>query len=169
MISRALRVGALLLTIVAGSGCYDPPEIAMALPEGPPTDREGWAIWSVPDPMLVLVENGAYRVFMRCSKATWGIELNARPMSGAVQPPMTVELNDIKWVGSPKEKIMGGGPPIVEVKIAVDGESVSREAVVEGFRRNERLRLIFNGVDRPLPPIPTDLGDRVGNYCLKVL
>jgi hypothetical protein len=167
--TRALRACLSLLAVSISTGCYDPPDIHVGMPEPPPRDKDGWAIWSIPDPMLVLVEGGAYRVFMRCSKATWGIELNVPPAPGAVQPPMTIEFNDIRWTGSPKEKVMGGSPPFVEAKIVVDGESPSRDTLAEGLRKNTHARIAFNGTDKALPPIPADLGARVAGYCLKVL
>jgi hypothetical protein len=168
MIFRTLRVSAFLLAITAASGCYDPPAITYDLPEAPPTDKDGWAIWSIPDPMLVLVEGGAYEVMLRCLRGVWNIELNEPPVLGAAQPPMTVVLNDIEWSGAPMEKLSGGSR-FVEAKIPVGGENLSREALVGGLGANTRLRIAFNGVDKTLPPIPADLGARVGGFCMKVL
>jgi hypothetical protein len=163
-----LRAGVLFL-MIAASGCYDPPDIHVGIPDGPPMDKEGWAIWSIPDPMLVLVEDGSYKVMMRCLRSTWNVELNEPPVSGAAQPPMIVEVNNSKWTGVPREKIVGGASPFVEAKIVMGGENPSRDTLVEGLRRNTGMRLTFNGVDRALPPIPADLGARVGGYCLKML
>lgn len=165
MISKRFRMGASVLASVALSACWDPSSHQPSTAVMPPSDIDGWAVWPRAEPILILVQEGGYHIQMQCRSSTLAVVVkNLSPAQTFPQPPMTIEINDFSWTGSPTAH-MDEGVALLTADAYVFRDNLPHEALLDGFRRNTRMRLSFNDVDKALPVIPADVGKTFGDAC----
>jgi hypothetical protein len=131
----------------------------------PPSDIDGWALWAKPDVTLILVKDGVYQVAMQCQPRTLAITVRSlAPAQAFPQPPMTVEINDFKWTGTPEAEMRGDGPEL-NANAYVFNDAPAYRALIDGLRRNTRARVAFNGEVLQLPVVPPDIGKTIADDC----